>query len=190
VRFREVGAIRGEHSRRMPTRPAAMTTATASIADVVAHRAYLVRFAMRRLRDPMLAEDAVHDVFEAVLSGRATFAGRAALRSWLTAVLKHKIVDAMRRAPLHESLDDSDEGRGGPGHDVACPLPGPEEVVEQRELLDRALAGIEALPAGLRDAIRLRVIDERSAESACRELGISEENLFVRVHRARKRLLS
>jgi RNA polymerase sigma-70 factor (ECF subfamily) len=42
----------------------------------------------------------------------------------------------------------------------------------------------------LRDAIRLRVIEERSAESACRELGISEENLFVRVHRARKRLLS
>ena len=166
-----------------------MTTATASIADVVAHRAYLVRFAMRRLRDPMLAEDAVHDVFEAVLSGRATFAGRAALRSWLTAVLKHKIVDAMRRSPLHESLADADDA-DGPGHDVACPLPGPEEVAEQRELLGQALAGIEALPAGLRDAIRLRVIDERSAESACRELGISEENLFVRVHRARKRLLS
>jgi len=165
-------------------------TATASIADVVAHRAYLVRFAMRRLRDPMLAEDAVHDVFEAVLSGRATFAGRAALRSWLTAVLKHKIVDAMRRAPLHESLDDDTDDGGGPGHDVVCPRPGPEEVVEQRELLGRALASIEALPAGLRDAIRLRVLDERSAESACRELGISEENLFVRVHRARKRLLS
>ena len=105
--------MRGEHSRGTPTRPAAMNTATASIADVVAHRAYLVRFATRRLRDPMLAEDAVHDVFEAVLSGRATFAGRAALRSWLTAVLKHKIVDAMRRSPPHESLDDGDEA-GGP----------------------------------------------------------------------------
>ena len=67
---------------------------------------------------------------------------------------------------------------------------GPSEVAEQRELLARALAAIDALPAGLRDAIRLRVIEERSAESACRELGISEENLFVRVHRARKRLLS
>ena len=161
-----------------------------SIAEVVAHRPYLVRFAMRRLRDPMLAEDAVHDVFEAVLSGRAAFAGRAALRSWLTAVLKHKIVDAMRRAPLHESLDDGDEAGSGPGHDIACPLPGPEEVAEQRELLGRALAGIEALPDGLRDAIRLRVLEERTAASACRELGISEENLFVRVHRARKRLLS
>jgi len=192
VRFREVGARRGDHSAAIDTRRTAMTTAfasaSASIADVVAHRAYLVRFAMRRLRDPMLAEDAVHDVFEAVLSGRAAFAGRAALRSWLTAVLKHKIVDAMRRAPLHESLD-ADEDEAG-AHDVASPLPGPEEVAEQRQLLCRALAGIEALPPGLREAMRLRVLEDRLAASACEALGISEENLFVRVHRARKRLLS
>ena len=176
----------------METRHPAMPTASASIADVVAHRAYLVRFAMRRLRDPMLAEDAVHDVFEAVLSGRAAFAGRAALRSWLTAVLKNKIVDAMRRSPIHESLDGDSDGDDASrsAHDVACPLPGPEEVAEQRELLGRALAAIDALPGGLRDAMRLRVIEERSAASACKALGISEENLFVRVHRARKRLLS
>jgi RNA polymerase sigma-70 factor (ECF subfamily) len=190
-----MGAICRAHSGARPNRSTAMTTAAAtatastSIADIVAHRAYLVRFAMRRLRDPMLAEDAVHDVFEAVLSGRASFGGRSALRSWLTAVLKHKIVDTMRRSPLHESLSESDDGEVE-GHDVACHQPGPEQIVEQRQLLARALAGIEALPAGLRDAIRLRAIEERSAESACRELGISEENLFVRVHRARKRLRS
>ena len=40
-----------------------------SWAEMVSHRSYLVRFAQRKLRDPMLAEDAVHDVFEAVLSG-------------------------------------------------------------------------------------------------------------------------
>ncbi len=160
-----------------------------SIGDVVGHRAYLVRFAMRKLRDPMLAEDAVHDVFEAVLSGRASFGGRAALRSWLTAVLKNKIVDAMRRSPSHETLDD-DEAAPHAAMSVACPQPGPDEIAEQRERLARTLADIDALPRGLRDAMRLRVIDERSTESVCRELGISEENLFVRVHRARKHLLS
>ena len=174
----------------METSSHTMHTAHASIAEVVAHRAYLVRFAMRRLRDPMLAEDAVHDVFEAVLSGRASFAGRAALRSWLTAVLKNKIVDAMRRAPAHESLDGDDESLGSVALGIACPRPGPEEVTEQRELLARTLARIEDLPRGLRDAMRLRVIDERSTDSVCEELGISEENLFVRVHRARKHLLS
>ncbi len=159
-----------------------------SVAEVVSHRAYLVRFAMRKLRDPMLAEDAVHDVFEAVLSGRAAFGGRAALRSWLTAVLKNKIVDAMRRIDHHEVLDD--EGDEGGGLSVACAQPRPDEVAEQRQALRRALAGIDRLPAALRDAMRMRVLEDRSTDDCCAALGISEENLFVRVHRARKQLLS
>ena len=164
--------------------------ATASrLAEVVSHRPYLLRFAQRRLRDPMLAEDAVHDVFEAVLSGRAEFGGRAALRSWLTAVLKHKIVDALRRMHHHESLDAEDGAEGG-GHDVACSRPRPDQVAEQRELLDRALSGIEGLPAPLREAMRVRVLEDSTTAEACARLGISEENLFVRVHRARKQLLS
>jgi len=166
-----------------------MNATAVRLAEVVSHRPYLVRFAQRRLRDPMLAEDAVHDVFEAVLSGRASFGGRAALRSWLTAVLKHKIVDTVRRAEHHDSLDADDDGGGG-GHGVACPAPRPDQVAEQRELLARALAGIDALPATLREAMRVRVLEDSSTAEACAELGISAENLFVRVHRARKQLLS
>lgn len=157
--------------------------------ELVSHRPYLLRFALRKLRDPMLAEDAVHDVFEAVFSGRATFGGRSALRSWLTAVLKHKIVDSLRRLDHHETLGDDESGTGS-GHDVACPQPRPDEVAEQREALARALAGIERLPATLREAMRLRVLEDRDTADVCSTLGISEENLFVRVHRARKQLLS
>ena len=163
-------------------------TPTVSWAEMVSHRGYLVRFAQRRLRDPMLAEDVVHDVFEAVLCGRAAFAGRAALRSWLTAVLKNKIVDLVRRDAGFETLDDETQDCGALA--IECPQPRPDEVAEQRELLMRVLARIEALPAGLRDAMRLRVLEEQSTEAVCRELGISEENLFVRMHRARKHLLS
>jgi len=159
-----------------------------AVAELVAHRPYLVRFAMKKLRDPALAEDAVHDVLEAVLCGRATFAGRAALRSWLTAVLKHKIVDVLRRTEPHDPLDD-DDGDGA-SHVVACPRPRPDEIAEQRQELARVLADIERLPAPLREALRLRVIEERSTASVCAELGISEDNLFVRVHRARKQLVS
>ena len=160
-----------------------------SIAELVSHRPYLVRFALRKLRDPALAEDAVHDVLEAVLSGRARFGGRAALRSWLTAVLKNKIVDTLRRADHHEALDD-DEGSEGAVHGVACLQPRPDEIAEQREELARVLAGIDRLPPTLRDAMRLRIVEDLPTESVCAELGISQENLFVRVHRARKQLLS
>lgn len=167
-------------------------TPTVAWADMVSHRSYLVRFAERRLRDPLMAEDAVHDVFEAVLSGRAVFAGRAALRSWLTAVLKHKIVDAVRRSAGTDSLDDAfgHDDDGSPTFDIACPQPGPDRIAEQQQLLARVLDRIESLPTGLRDAMRLRVLEEQSTGDVCRTLGISEENLFVRIHRARKQLLS
>jgi RNA polymerase sigma-70 factor, ECF subfamily len=154
--------------------------------DMVAHRGYLVRFAQRKLHDPMLAEDVVHDVFEAVLSGRAAFAGRAALRSWLTAILKNKIVDLVRQRAGFDSLD-SDDG-DGPADTVPCPQPRPDEVAEQRQALARTLARIDALPAGLRDVVHLRVLQDQPTEAVCAALAISEENLFVRLHRARKQL--
>jgi RNA polymerase sigma-70 factor, ECF subfamily len=156
--------------------------------DVVAHRAYLIRFAQRRLHDPMLAEDVVHDVFEAVISGRAQFAGRSALRSWLTAILKHKIVDLVRQRAGFDSLDDDDDEDGAAG--IACPQPGPDQLTEQRQALAQTLARIEALPAGLRDVMRLRVLQDEPTEAVCAALSITEDNLFVRLHRARKQLLS
>jgi RNA polymerase sigma-70 factor, ECF subfamily len=159
-----------------------------SFSDLAAHRSYLVRFAQRRLSDPALAEDAVHDVFEAVITGRASFGGRAALRSWLTAVLKNKIVDMVRRRPLHDSIDDdggNDEALG-----QCCPLARPDELAEQREQLQQTLARIDALPESLRDVMRMRVIEERDTSDICAALSISEDNLFVRLHRARKQLLS
>ena len=167
--------------------PAAFTPSVCW-AEMVSHRNYLVRFAQRKLRDPLMAEDAVHDVFEAVLSGRAVFAGRAALRSWLTAVLKNKIVDTVRRNAGTESLDDELEGSGALA--IECPQPRPDEIAEQHQLLMIALQRIEALPQGLRDVMRLRVLEDQSTEEVCRELGITEDNLFVRLHRARKQLLS
>lgn len=167
------------------TRPAAAPALT--WADLAEHRAFLVRYAQRRLHDPALAEDLVHDVFEAVMSGRASFGGRAAPRSFLVAVLRHKIVDLVRERSGHDSLDtcDLDDERALP-----CPRPRPDEVAEQREHLARTLARIARLPAGLRDAMQLRVLREHTSEAVCALLGISEQNLFVRVHRARQHLMA
>jgi RNA polymerase sigma-70 factor (ECF subfamily) len=163
-------------------------TPTVSWDEIVSHRRYLVGFAQRRLRDPLLAEDAVHDVFEAVLAGRASVAGRSALRSWLTGVLKHKIVDTVRRDARFDSLDEG--GDDAAERAFECPQPGPEEIAEQRQRLGRALARIEKLPPALRDAVQLRVLDEQPTVAVCAALGISEDNLFVRMHRARRQLMS
>ena len=99
--------------------------------DMIGHRDYLVRFARRKLQDPALAEDAVHDVFEAVISGRASFAGRAALRSWLTAILKNKIIDVIRQRARYDSFD-ADE-QDDDARQIECPRAQPDELAEQPE---------------------------------------------------------
>jgi len=158
--------------------------------EMVSHRSYLVRFAQRKLHDPMLAEDVVHDVFEAVISGRASFAGRSALRSWLTAILKNKLVDLVRQRAGIDSLEANDDEEGDGTAAIECPHARPDELAEQRQFLARTLARIEALPAGLRDVMQLRVLQDQPTDAVCAALAISEENLFVRLHRARKQLLS
>lgn len=161
--------------------------------ELAPHRDYLVGYARRRLLDPALAEDLVHDVFEAVVTGRASFEGRSALRSWLVAILKHKIVDLIRQRSGHDSLDNhgGDEGDGedrSPAATLACLQPRPDEVAEQRQRLAQTMARIRALPETLRRVVELRLLRDESTEDVCRALAISEQNLFVRLHRARRAL--
>jgi RNA polymerase sigma-70 factor, ECF subfamily len=168
------------------TTPAALPLAWGQLTE---HRDFLVKFAERKLLDPSLAEDLVHDVFEAVMTGRARFEGRSALRSWLVAVLKHKIVDLVReRSQCYslEALDDGDDE--GPGLALESPEPGPERQTEARQLLRQTLARIAALPDTLRRAVELRLLHDRPTGEVCDALSISEENLFVRLHRARRQL--
>ena len=65
--------------------------------QIEALRPYLLRFASLQLRDAAAAEDAVQEALVAALAGESGFAGRANLRTWLTGILKHKIVDTVRR---------------------------------------------------------------------------------------------
>ncbi len=160
-----------------------------SWADMIGHRDYLVRFARRKLHDPSLAEDVVHDVFEAVISGSAVFGGRAALRSWLTAILKNKLIDLIRQRARYDSLDTDEDGDSDDMPQMMSEHAGPEELAEQRERLMQTMHRIAQLPQGLRDVVNFRVLHEESSGVVCKRLGISEASLFVRLHRARKQLL-
>ena len=145
---------------------------------MVSHHSALIRFAQRKLHDPMQAEDVVHDVFEAVISGRAKFSGRCALKSWPTAVLKFKIVDLVSQRAGCGSLDaDTDTDTDGDGEapqslTLLCrhlqPEPQPYQVAEQRERLQNVLDRIGALPDSLRSVIDLRVLQDRPTEEVFR----------------------
>ena len=168
----------------------AFTPAAAPLswADVLPYRGDLLRYARRKLMDPSLAEDLVHDVFEAVATGRAAFGGRSALRTWLVGILKHKIVDLVRERAAHEPLADADDAGFSGTASLVSAQPGPDDLVACRQRLALAMARLETLTPGVRQAFELRVLQERSTEEVCSALAITEDNLFVRLHRARRAL--
>jgi RNA polymerase sigma-70 factor, ECF subfamily len=159
----------------------------ATPAAVGGQRDYLVRYARRRLRDPALAEDVVHDVLAAVIAGQARFEGRSSLRTWLVGILKHKMVDMLRRHAGECSLDARIED-GWNRADTAPHAIEPSLLVEQRQSLAEVLSRIAALPPSLRHAFEQCVLLERSTGEICEQLDITPANLWVRVHRARKAL--
>ncbi|WP_291010141.1 sigma-70 family RNA polymerase sigma factor [Hydrogenophaga sp.] len=156
--------------------------------EVLEHRDYLVRFARRKLHDPALAEDVVHDVFEVVLGGRARFGGRSALRSWLVGILKNKLVDLIRDRVRYSALDSDEDESGESNNQQVCGAPRPDDLAEQRERLALVMARIQQLPDGLREVMEWRVLNDEPTDVVCERLGISQDSLFVRLHRARKRL--
>jgi RNA polymerase sigma-70 factor (ECF subfamily) len=182
------------HALLEPTAFAAPWLNGMHAADVWSHRDYLVAYARRKLHDPALAEDVVHDVFEAVLEGRAVFGGRSALRSWLVGVLKNKLVDLIRDRARYQAVafecDDQEDGWDSEWASMECPCAQPDELTEQREQLAAVMARITQLPEALRDVMEWRILNDEPTEAVCERLGITQESLFVRLHRARKRLHS
>ena len=71
---------------------------------VESERAYLLRYASLQLRDSHAVEDAVQDTLVAALAGEAGVEGRSNLRTPLTRILQHKIIDAIRRPTREAAL--------------------------------------------------------------------------------------
>ena len=84
---------------------------------LVGLRRDMLRFAELQLRDRAAAEDAVQEALAAALSGQDRFAGQAALKTWVFAILKNKIIDHLRQRQRFveaahgtpETSDDTDD---------------------------------------------------------------------------------
>src|SRR3569832_1579799 len=160
------------------------------------HGDALFRYALLRLRDSMLAEDLVQESLLAAMQARARYSGASSERTWLIGILKHKIVDHLRKAhretPAGDELADHLDGLiDEHGHwriDIA-PWREPDRAFEQREFWRIFADCIEHLPRRLADALLLREIDGLDCEAICKELGIvTTNNLWVILSRARLRL--
>jgi RNA polymerase sigma-70 factor, ECF subfamily len=158
------------------------------------HSDYLYRFALARLRDPHLAEDVVQETFLAAIKS-PSFAEQSAPRTWLTGILKHKIIDVMRKnvreISASDLLDDEDANVDDffddAGHWADKPLKWdmPENALEQKQFLGVLQTCMDKLPAKSAQIFMLRDVHETDNEEICKELNISPTNAWVMLYRAR-----
>jgi RNA polymerase sigma-70 factor (ECF subfamily) len=160
------------------------------------HGDYLYRFALARLRDPHQAEDAVQETMLAAIKSDS-FEGGSSARTWLTGILKHKIIDLhrkqIREQPLSDLIDldasdtSMDDFFDQNGHWLEKPhsLDMPENAFEQKQFLSILSDCMDKLPAKLAAIFILRDVHEADNESICKELEITATNAWVMLYRAR-----
>jgi len=167
---------------------------------------YLYRNAMLRLRDRELAEEAVQETFLAALSARSRFSGRSTEKTWLVGILKHKIIDALRKLSREVPVEDVDllpseeerpfyEDGEWRGHwrkeSGAAPRDwgkSPARALEDKEFWRVFHQCVSGLPPRLARAFTLREVDGLAGSEICKVLGITSTNFWVMLHRSRLQL--
>ncbi|MBS0322197.1 MAG: sigma-70 family RNA polymerase sigma factor [Proteobacteria bacterium] len=165
-----------------------------------AHRAYLMRVAVLQLRDRDTAADVVQDTLVAALAGQASFTGRSTLKTWLTGILKHKIVDAIRQrqrqpvalATLGDELDlddfDSLFNDRGAWDEPPADWGDPESALGRGQFISILDLCLDRLPPNTARVFVMREVMELESDEICKELAITANNLWVILYRARMSL--
>ena len=156
---------------------------------------YLYSFAMYRIQDPETARELVQETFMAGLNSRKNFKARSSEKTWLTGILKHKIMDFFRRKykdPLDNpvelaapDIDSQFDNRGKWKTGPAEWAENPETLLEQKAFMEVVKKCLELLPAKQGRALALRELEGRSTGTICNLLNISATNCWVILHRAR-----
>lgn len=159
---------------------------------------YLYRYALMRLKDPTVAEDAVQDTFLAALKNIHQFDGRVDVKYWLRGILRNKVVDHIRKSVRRKKLQEEEV------HDVidrflykasgvptTRPKPwafNPDDAFAQEEFWQAFSSCIEVLKEPMKTAFTLKMLEDQETEDICKELDITDNYLWVMLHRARAQL--
>jgi len=166
-------------------------------ADIERERSYLLKYARLQLRNPVQAEDLVQETLLAGLEGAARFSGKSSVRTWLTGILKHKIIDQFRRSNREQPLAGPGDERSEAdiidalfvpdGHWQQRPSQwgNPEQSFENQRFWAAFEECVRRLPERAARAFTMREVMELSTEEICQELAITPTNCWVMLHRAR-----
>lgn len=165
-------------------------------------RRQMFKFATLQLSDAHLAEDAVQEALIGALKNATSFGGRAALKTWVFAILKNKIADVLRQKQrlinasslMREGEEDEDfselfdkKGFWQPDERPVA-WANPEESLREGQFWRVFEVCLENLPGNQARVFMMREFIELDSHEICATVGITVSNLNVMLHRARIRL--
>ena len=152
---------------------------------IAAERDYLFAFAARHLRNREHSEDVVQSTLLAGLAAAPRFRGKASLRTWLTAILRNRIVDELRarhREPLASDLD------ADSGPRLEATLADPSAEAEARQAARRMQRRLEALPTSCSRAFVMRELQGRPSREITARLRLTPGQFWQCLHKVRREL--
>ncbi len=128
----------------------------------------------------------------AALAAQKSFAGRSQVRTWLTGILKHKIVDSIRKASREQplegeaTLEDIEPLFDATGHWREPPQEWPEQALENKQFLAALEECLRRLPARTGQVFLMREHLGVETTEICKELGLTPTHVWVLLYRARQ----
>ena len=152
----------------------------------------LFAFAVSRLRDRNLAEEAVQETFLSALKSIDQFRQTGTEGAWLMGILKRKVIDQVRSQAKQPTIMGNDpvvstlfDTRGNWSKSAKVNGTMRLDSLEREEFRVLFQACLEKLPPTQAMTFWLREVQQESAEEVCKALDISTSNLWVLMHRAR-----
>jgi RNA polymerase sigma-70 factor (ECF subfamily) len=150
----------------------------------------LYRLARGILGDDAEAEDAVQAGYVLAFTHIDSFKGEASIATWLARIVLNEATARQRRRRPTVDIDDlSDElVEVEPAAVVRPREPSPDQMLARKEISRAIERAVDALPAAFRSVFVLRAIEQMTIEETALSLGIREETVKSRLHRANKLL--
>jgi RNA polymerase sigma-70 factor (ECF subfamily) len=145
----------------------------------------LYRVARAILRSDSEAEDVMQDAYVRAYEHLGQFAGRAKFSTWLTRIAVHEALMRRRRGNRYQELQPMSEREEDPMEGFPSRALTPEQQASNSQVHRLLEDAVEQLPDAYRAVFMLRDVEEMSTIETANVLEITEENVKVRLHRAR-----
>jgi RNA polymerase sigma-70 factor, ECF subfamily len=152
------------------------------------HNQQIYRAVRAVLKDEPEAEDAMQQAYVNAFTHLHQFERRSKFSTWMTRIaLNEAFLRRKKRQPAASADDGAAfDGRSGERMaSIASPQPDPERQAYAGELTRALEAAVDALPDTYRAVFMLREIEGLSTSETGEGLGIGEEAVKTRLHRAR-----